>query len=104
MHTEPAQARLRIRQSLDAHSELTIFLDSSGSLTSRVRARFLELSEDYVKVQLNTALGDNLLVSIEGEVETGAGRERLRGQYRVRSCRIAGIGKYQAELAPEVSS
>ena len=97
-----AQARLRIRESLDAHPELTLILDSSGSPSSRLRARFLAHGENSIKIQVNTALGENLLVSIAGEVETGAGREPLLGQYRVRSCRIAGIGKYQAELTPEV--
>ena len=97
-----AQARLRIRESLDAHPELTLILDSSGNPSSRLRARFLAHGEGSIKIQLTAALGEKLLVSIAGEVDTGAGREPLLGQYRVRSCRIAGIGKYQAELVPEM--
>jgi len=104
MQSGSSQARLRIKESLDAHPELTIILDASGSPTSRLRARFLAHGEDSIKIQLNTALGQNLLVSIAGEVETGAGRAPLLGQYRVRSCRIAGIGKYHADLTPEVAS
>ena len=104
MQSGSAQVRLRIRESLDAHPELTLILDSSGSPTSRLRARFLAHGEDSIKVQVNTALGERLLVSIAGEVDTGAGREPLLGQYRVRSCRIAGIGKYHVELMPEVAA
>lgn len=104
MQTAPNQARLRIRESLDAHPELTIILDSSGSPSSRLRGRFLAHGDESIKVQLNTALGANLLVSIAGEVDTGSGRAPLLGQYRVLSCRIAGIGKYNAELAPETVS
>jgi hypothetical protein len=102
MQTAPNQARIRIRESLDAHPELTIILDASGSPSSRLRGRFLAHGDESIKVQLNTALGANLLVSIAGEVETDAGRTPLLGQYRVLSCRIAGIGKYYVELAPEV--
>lgn len=102
MQTGSTQARLRIRESLDAHPELTIILDASGGPSSRLRGRLLGHDEGTIRVQLNTALGASLLVSIAGEVDTGEGRAPLLGQYRVLSCRIAGIGKYQAELAPEV--
>src|SRR5580704_4389873 len=95
------QARLRIKESLDAHPELTIILDATGSPSSRVRARFLAQEGQTLKVQINTALGLNLLVSIAGEIDTGAGREPLLGRYRVASCKIAGIGKYQADLTAE---
>jgi len=104
MQSGSSQARTRIRESLDAHPELTIILDSSGSPSSRLRGRFLAYGENSIKVQLNTALGANLLVSLAGEVDTGAGRAPLLGQYRVLSCRIAGIGKYHADLAPEQAS
>src|SRR4051794_38856099 len=97
-----AQARLRIRESLDAHPELTIILDATGSPSSRLRARFIGQEGQTLKVQLNTALGPNLLVSIAGEIDTGAGREPVLGRYRVASCKIAGIGKYQADLTVEV--
>jgi hypothetical protein len=103
MQSGSTQARLRIRETLDAHPELTIILDASGSPSSRLRGRFLGHGEGFIRVQLNTALGANLLVSIAGEVDTGEGRTPLLGQYRVLSSRIAGIGKYQAELAPEVA-
>ena len=96
-----AQARLRIRESLDAHPELTIILDATGNPSSRLRARFVSQEGETLKVHLATALGLNLLVSIAGEIETGAGREPLLGRYRVASCKIAGIGKYQADLTAE---
>jgi hypothetical protein len=96
------QARLRIRESLDAHPELTIILDATGGPSSRLRARFLAQEGETLKVHVNTALGLNLLVSIAGEIDTGAGREPLLGRYRVASCKIAGIGKYLAELTAEV--
>jgi DnaJ-domain-containing protein 1 len=95
-----AQAR-RIRESLDAQPELTVILDASGSPSSRLRARFLGYHEDIIKVQLGAALGENLLVNIAGEVDTGSGPQPLLGKYRVLACKITGIGKYQAELSPE---
>ncbi len=101
MQSSSAQAQLRIRESLDAHPELTIILDASGSPSSRLRARFLAHDEDSIQVQLNTALGQNMLISIAGQVDTGAGRAPLLGQYRVRSCRVSGIGKYRADLIAE---
>ena len=101
MQSALAQARLRIKESLDAHPELTVILDSTGSPSSRLRARFLAQDGEAIKIQLATALGNNLLVSIAGEIDTGSGREPLLGKYRVASCRITGIGKYQAELSPE---
>ncbi len=101
MQSVSSQARLRIKETLDAHPELTIILDSSGSPSSRLRARLLEHAENAIKIQLNAALGPNLLVSIAGEMDTGAGRAPLLGKYRVRGCRIAGIGKYYADLTPE---
>ncbi len=96
-----AQARLRIKETLDARPELTIILDATGNAASRLRARFLSQDGDTISIQLTAALGQNLLVSIAGEIETAAGRQPLLGKYRVSSCKIAGIGKYQAELAPE---
>ncbi len=96
-----AQARLRIRETLDAHPELTIILDATGSPSSRLRARFVAQEGETLTVHVAAALGPNLLVSIAGEVDTGAGREPLLGRYRVASCKIAGIGKYQANLTAE---
>ena len=93
-----AQARLRIRESLDAHPELTIILDATGSPSSRLRARFVAQEGQTLRVHINTALGPHLLVSLAGEIDTGAGREPVLGRYRVASCKIAGIGKYQADL------
>ncbi|HTM12149.1 MAG TPA: DnaJ domain-containing protein [Bryobacteraceae bacterium] len=101
MHAALTQARLRIRESLDAHPELTIILDATGSPSSRMRARFLAQEGETLKVHVTAALGLNLLVSIAGEIDTGAGREPLLGRYRVASCKIAGIGKYQADLTAE---
>src|ERR1700733_502356 len=97
-----AQARLRIKETLDARPELTVILDASGNHSSRLRARFVSQDGEVITVQLAAALGHNLLVSIAGEIETGAGRQPLFGKYRVSSCKIAGIGKYQAELTPEL--
>ena len=57
-----------------------------------------------LSIQLDAALGQNLLVGIAGEIETAAGRRVLSGKYRVSSSKIAGIGKYQAELTPEAST
>jgi hypothetical protein len=96
-----AQARLRIKEMLDARPELTIILDASGGQSSRLRARFLSQDGDDISIQLTAALGQNLLVSVAGEIETHSGRQPLHGKYRVSSCKIAGIGKYQAELTPE---
>src|SRR5579872_4926308 len=96
-----AQARLRIRETLDAHPELTIILDATGSPSSRLRARFIAQDGETLKVHVTTALGLNLLVSVAGEIDTGAGRQPVLGSYLVASCKIAGIGKYQADLTAE---
>src|SRR5260221_12397664 len=96
------QASLRIRESLNAHPELTIILDATGSPSSRLRARFVAQEGQTLKVHINSALGPNMLVSLAGEIDTGAGREPVLGRYRVASCKIAGIGKYQADLTADV--
>jgi DnaJ domain len=96
MHPASAHTAFRMRD-----SELTIILDSSGSSSSRMRAQFLAHGQNSIQIQLGAALGQNILVSIAGEVETGAGRAPLLGHYRVRSCIIVGIGKYRCELTPE---
>jgi len=101
MQSGMAEARLRIKETLDAHPELTVVLDASGNSSSRLRARFVSQDGDALSIQLPAALGQNLLVSITGEIETGSGRQTVFGKYRVSSCKIAGIGKYQAELTPE---
>ncbi len=96
-----AQARLRVMESLEARPDLTLILNASGSPESRLQARFLGHSGDVMKIQLHTALGQGLLISVAGEVDTGTGRAPVLGQYRVRASRIAGVGKYHAELEPE---
>ena len=98
MQSGLAQAKLRIRETLDAHPELTIILDATGNPSSRLRGRFIAQDGDFIKVQVSAALGHGLLVSIAGEIDTGSGREPLLGKYRVASSKIAGIGKYQVEL------
>jgi hypothetical protein len=100
MQSGLAQAKLRIRETLDAHPELTIILDATGSSTSRLRGRFIAQDGDFIKVQVSAALGHGLLVSIAGEIDTGSGREPFLGKYRVASSKIACIGKYQVELTP----
>jgi len=86
---------------LDAQPELTVILDATGNPSSRLRARFVAQEGETLKVHVATALGLNMLVSIAGEVDTGSGRQPLLGRYRVASCKIAGIGKYQADLTVE---
>jgi hypothetical protein len=104
MQSGAGHAGFRVRELFDAGPELTIILDASGNPSSRLRALFLAHNEDSIQIQLGTALGQNMLVSIAGEVETGSGRAPLLGHYRVRSCIITGIGKYRAELTPEAAS
>jgi len=103
VHSGLAQAQ-RIRESLGAHPELTIILDASGSPSSRLRGRFLEKTGSGMKVQLTTALGSGMVVSVAGQIETEAGTEPVLGKFRIGSCRLAGIGKYHAEMFPEVSA
>ncbi len=50
MQSGPTQARLRIRETLDAHPELTIILDASGSPSSRLRSRFLGQNDGAIRV------------------------------------------------------
>jgi DnaJ domain len=96
-----AQSRLRMMESLEARPDLTVILDSSGSPGSRLQARFVGYTGDVMKIQTNVALGKDLLVSVAGQVDTGTGISPVLGQYRVCWSRIAGIGKYHAELAME---
>jgi len=96
-----AQAQNRIRESLGAQPELTIILDASGSPSSRLRGRFLEKTGSGMKVQLTTALGSGMVVSVAGQIDTPAGREPVLGKFRVRSSKLAGVGKYDTELSPE---
>ncbi len=100
MHSGISQARQRITDSLDA-SEITIILDATGNSSSRLRARFLGQNGEALKIQAAAALGSDLMVSIAGEVDMGAGRLPLLGKYRVDSCRLAGAGRYHVELRPE---
>ena len=93
-----AQAR-RIRDSLNAQPELTIILDSSGNPSSRLRARFLGTEGDGLKVQLTTAIGQGVLVSVAGEIETVNGRIPVLGKYQIQSSKPAGIGIYHIVLA-----
>jgi hypothetical protein len=104
VHSGLAQAQQRIRESLGAQPELTIILDASGAPSSRLRGRFLEKTGAGMKVQVTTALGPGMVVSIAGQIETEAGPEPVLGKFRVRSCKLAGIGKYHAELFPEAAA
>lgn len=96
-----AQARLKVIESLAARPDLTIILDASGSPGSRLEARFRGHDGEVMKVQLSTALGAGLLVSVAGQVDTKTGTAPVLGKYRVKASRIAGIGKYHAELTME---
>src|SRR4051812_33346325 len=98
---QPAPARAK--EPLEANSELTIILDGSNNPSSRLRARFLAQREDSIQIQLDTALGQNMVISIAGEVKTGLRLTPLLGHYRVRSCIITGVGKYRVDLTPEVT-
>jgi hypothetical protein len=96
-----AQARLKVMESLEARPDLTVILDASGNPGSRLQARFRGHDGEVMKIQLGTALGMGMLVSVAGQVDTHTGSAPILGQYRVRGSRIAGIGKYHAELAME---
>ena len=98
----PTHASERIRECLDA--ELTIILDASGAPSSRLRGQFLSKSGSAMTVQVNAALGANLHVSVAGQIETAAGREPVLGKFRVRSCKLSGIGKYDVDLTPEFTA
>lgn len=103
MHSGLSQARQRIRESLDAPAELAIILDASGSPSSRLRGRFIAKTGDVMKVQVTTALGPGLIVSVAGQIETASGPEPILGKFRVRSCKLSGFGKYDADLSPEAA-
>jgi hypothetical protein len=94
-----AQVR-RIRESLDAAPELTVILDGSGEAGSRLSARLLEHNDQGLKIQLNTALGTGMLVSVVAENS----REPLPGRFRVRHCKLSGVGRYNIELSRETSA
>jgi DnaJ domain len=88
-------------ESLEARPDLTVILDSSGSPGSRLQARFLGHTGDVMRIQASVALGQGVLVSVAGQVDTGTGIAPVLGQYRVRWSRIVGVGKYHAELDME---
>jgi hypothetical protein len=96
-----AQARLKVIESLEARPDLTLILDSSGSSGSRLQARFRGHDGEVMKIQLGAALGAGVLVSVAGQVDTRTGSAPVLGMYRVKASRIAGIGKYHAELTME---
>ena len=93
-----ASAR-RIRETLDSQPELTVILDATGNPSSRLRARFLGHEGEEMKVQVAMALGQGVVVSVAGEIETDQGRIPVLGQYQVHFCKPAGIGVYHAVLA-----
>lgn len=88
-------------ESLEARPDLTVILDASGNADSRLQARFLGHTGDVMKILVGVALGQGLLVSVAGQVDTGTGSAPVLGQYRVRWSRIVGLGKYHSELAME---
>jgi hypothetical protein len=101
MPVATVQSRLRILETLEARPDLTVILDSSGGPGSRLQARFLGHTGDAMKIQAGIALGQGVLVSVAGQVDTGTGIAPVLGQYRVKWSRIVGVGKYHAELALE---
>jgi len=97
-----AQARLRILKHLDLQSDLTVILDASGLPSSRLAARFLEhIAQSGFKIETNTALGVGTLVSIAGEIHTGAGPQPVLGQYRVKASNPVGAGRYHVHILPQ---
>jgi len=103
VHSGLAQAQ-RIRESLGTHPDLIIILDATGNPSSRIRGRFLEKTGSGMKLKISTALGSGMVVSVAGQIETEAGPEPVLGKFRIGSCRLAGIGKYHAELFPEAAT
>jgi hypothetical protein len=102
-----AQARLTIMKTLDgapAQPEgLTVILDASGKPSSRLQARFLgHLNDGGVKLEVTVALGPGTSVSLAGQIDTPEGAVPFLGQFRVFSCVLSGIGKYQASLMPQL--
>jgi hypothetical protein len=101
-----AQARLLIMKTLAGSPKpegLTVILDASGSASSRLQARFLgHLNEGGVKLEVTVALGPGTSVSLAGQIETPEGKLPFLGQFRVFSCVLSGIGKYQASLTPQL--
>ncbi|HEV2198240.1 MAG TPA: J domain-containing protein [Bryobacteraceae bacterium] len=94
------EAQQRIKDSLDAQ-EVTVILDSGNSKSSRLRARLVAQVGALLKLQLTAALGEAVVVGIAGEIQTAAGKQLLLGQYLVRSCKLAGIGRYLVDLEPQ---
>jgi hypothetical protein len=97
-----AHARLRILKSLDLQSDLTVILDASGSPGSRLEARYVgNASPSGLTIETGTALGPGTIVSVAGEVQTGAGLQPLLGQYRVSSSHPLAAGRYRVNLEPK---
>lgn len=82
-------------------SQITVILDAGAGPSSRLRGSLISQVDGVLKILLTTAVRSGVQVGVAGEVETPDGILPLRGKYRVRSCRLAGIGKYHAELEPD---
>ena len=102
MHPAISIPRPKMSGSADT-SEIVIILDATGNPASRLRAKLLGHTGKVMNVQMGTALGPSLMVSIAGEIETPNGRQPLLGKFVVRSCSPMGPGKYQVDLHPEES-
>jgi uncharacterized protein YbaR (Trm112 family) len=99
-----AQARLRILKSLDLQTDLTVILDSSGSPSSRLAARFLtNTPEAGMNIETGTAIGPGTLVSIAGEIQTDDGPLPVLGQYRVKAGNPVGAGRYHIHVLPQAA-
>ncbi|MEQ1887414.1 MAG: J domain-containing protein [Bryobacteraceae bacterium] len=99
MNSDFSQTRQRIRNLLDAQ-EITVILDSVGGPHSRLKARFVAQTPTQLRIHMETALGAGVILGVAGEIESAAGRLPLLGQYQVKSCVLAGTGKYLVELTP----
>jgi hypothetical protein len=66
-----------------------------------LRARFLGQTGEVLRIQVAAALGTDLVVSIAGEIDLGAGRVPVLGKYRVDECKLTGPSRYLVELRPE---
>lgn len=97
------EAQQRIKDSLDAQ-EVTVILDSGNAKSSRLHARLVAQVGAILKLQLTAALGEKVVVGLAGEIQTATGKQLLLGQYRVRSCKLAGNGRYLIDLEPQAGA
>ena len=97
MAPNPERRRHPRTKSLPGQRDLTIICQA-GAGRSMVAAKLLDLSEEWMSVEVESRLPEGSFVEIVGEIERAAGHQPLDRQGFVRRCSAAGSGRFVAGL------